>query len=102
MPRKVKLLMSWDIESEQETTTLEFMAHELAPAIQQLGMSPTEAWYTVYGQRPQILVGVVANDLATMRRVLSSDKWRELQEKLAGHARNYQQKMVWAEGRFQL
>jgi len=40
---KVKLLMSWNIRPDQEAKTFEFMAGELAPAIQQLGITPTEA-----------------------------------------------------------
>ena len=102
MPRKVKLLMSWDVLPEQEANTLEFMAHEMAPTIQQLGMTPTEAWYTVYGEGPQILVGAVADDLAAVRHMLATDEWRALMEKLTQFSRDFQQKLVWAEGRFQL
>jgi len=101
MTGKVKLLMSWDIRPDQETTTLEFMAHELAPAIQELGITPTEAWYTVYGDQPQILIGAVSDDLETMRRVLGGDKWQDLMEKLDQYIENYEQKVVIAKGRFQ-
>ena len=102
MSDKVKLLMSWDIQPDQEASTLEFMAHELAPAIQQMGITPTEAWYTVYGDQPQILVGAVADDLQIMRRVLQSAEWRELLEKLDGLVENYNHKLVTAKGRLQL
>ena len=102
MTDKVKLLMSWDILPDQEATTLEFMAHELAPAIQQMGITPTEAWYTVYGEQPQILVGAVADDLATMLQVLDSGPWQELMEKLSKYVQNYGQKLVKAKGRLQL
>jgi hypothetical protein len=101
MTQKVKLLMSWDIRPDQEASTLEFMAHELAPAIQELGITPTEAWYTVYGDQPQILVGAVSEDLETMRQVLEGPKWQELMGKLDRHIENYQQKIVVAKGRFQ-
>lgn len=102
MSEKVKLLMSWDFQPNQESATLEFMANELAPAVQQLGITPTEAWYTVYGDRPQILVGVVAEDLATMRRVLDSEDWQALVEKLSQYIQNYQQRLVLAKGSLQL
>lgn len=102
MTDKIKLLMSWDILPDQEANTLEFMAHELAPGIQQLGIVPTEAWYTVYGRRPQILVGAVADDLSTLRQILKSDKWQELMEKLSGFVQNYEQKIIPAKGRLQL
>jgi hypothetical protein len=94
--------MSWDIQPDQEASTLEFMAHELAPAIQQMGITPTEAWYTVYGDQPQILVGAVADNLQIMRRVLQSAEWQELLEKLDGLVENYNHKLVLAKGRLQL
>jgi hypothetical protein len=102
MSDKVKLLMSWDILPDQEANTLEFMAHELAPAIQQLGITPTEAWYTVYGNQPQIMVGAVANDLPSMLQVLDSEKWQELMDKLSQFVHNFTQKLVRAKGRLQI
>ena len=63
---------------------------------------PTEAWYTVYGNRPQIQVGAVATDMPTMREALDSERWGELMEKLAQYVHNFQQKLVPARGRLQL
>jgi len=102
MSEKIKLLMSWDIRPDQEANTFEFMANEFAPAIQQLGITPTEAWYTVYGDQPQVLVGVVANNLAIMREILDSPGWQELLDDLGRYTQNYEQKLVPAKGRFQL
>ena len=101
MSEKVKVLMSWDILPDQEANTLEFMAHDLAPAIQQLGITPTEAWYTVYGNQPQILVGAVAEDLSKMRKVLDSQKWQDLMDKLSQYVHNFEQRIVRAKGRLQ-
>lgn len=101
MSQKVKLIMSWDIQPNQEASTLEFMAHELAPAIQALGISPTDAWYTVYGDKPQVLVGAVSDDLPTMKKVLQGAEWQELLDKMTKYVSNYQQKVVWAKGRLQ-
>jgi hypothetical protein len=102
MEGKVKLLMSWDIPPDQEAKTLEFMANELAPAIRELGITPTEAWYTVYGDKPQILVGGVTDDLATMHEILGSQGWSDLLDRLGELVSNYEQKLVRARGRLQL
>ena len=98
----VKLLMKWDIKSGHEQSYFEFVMKEFAPGLMQLGLQPTEAWYTVYGKGPQFLTGVVANDLATMRRILDSDDWHELHERLLEHVADFSQKIVQATGRFQL
>jgi hypothetical protein len=98
----VKLLMSWDIRPGQESEYFEFVVREFAPGIMRLGIRPTEAWYTVYGNGPQILTGGVAEDLQTMQQILITNEWKELHEKLMSFVINFQQKIVAATGRFQL
>jgi hypothetical protein len=98
----VKLLMTWDIRPDKEAEYFEFVMRELAPGLMRLGMQPTEAWYTAYGEGPQILTGAVAEDLDVMRGALNSDEWRELKEKLLSLVDNYEQKVVPAATRFQL
>ncbi len=98
----VKLLMSWDIKSGREQPYFEFVVREFAPGLMRLGLQPTEAWYTVYGDGPQILTGAVAEDIETMRRILAGDDWRQLREKLLEYVSNFGQKVVTASGRFQL
>lgn len=98
----VKLLMSWDIKSGREQPYFEFVVREFAPGLMRLGLQPTEAWYTVYGEGPQILTGAVAEDVETMRRILAGDDWRDLREKLMDYVSNFGQKIVTASGRFQL
>ncbi len=98
----VKLLMSWDIKPGQEAAYFEFIVKEWAPGVMRLGLQPTEAWYTVFGDGPQILTGGVAEDLETMRQILESEEWQNLHEKLLTFVTNFQQKVVPATGRFQL
>jgi hypothetical protein len=98
----VKLLMSWDIKPGQEAAYFEFIVKEWAPGVMKLGFQPTEAWYTVFGEGPQILTGGMTEDLETMREILESEEWHDLQEKLFAFVTNFQQKVVPATGRFQL
>ena len=80
----------------------EFVVKEFAPGLLRLGLQPSEAWYTVYGEHPQILTGCVAEDLATIQKILSSNDWNELREKLNGYVTGYAQKIIRATGGFQL
>lgn len=98
----VKLLMKWDIRAGQEQPYFEFVMQEFAPGLMRLGLQPTEAWYTVYGEGPQILTGAVAADIETMRTILSSDDWRKLRDRLLPYVSNFSHKVVEASGRFQL
>jgi hypothetical protein len=98
----VKLLMSWDIKSGREEPYFEFVVRDFAPGLMRLGLQPTEAWYTVYGNGPQILTGAVTEDLESMHKILGGDDWHQLREKLLEFVANYVQKVVEASGRFQL
>jgi len=98
----VKLLMSWDIRPGRENEYFEFVVREYAPSLMRLGMQPTEAWYTIYGEGPQILTGVVTEDLPALQNILKGDEWAELLEKLMHYVTNFRQKIVKATGRFQL
>ncbi len=97
----VKLIMNWDIQSGKETEYFEFVMKEFAPGLMQLGLEPTDAWYTMYGNCPQVLTGSVTGDLDTMRQILSSEEWRKLHERLMDFVSGYQQKVVRATGGFQ-
>jgi len=98
----MKLLASWDIRPGREAEYFEFFVKEFSPKLSSLGLQPSEVWYTVYGDCPQILTGSVAEDLQTIQRAIDSDEWRELMDKLEEYVTDYRQKIVRATGSFQL
>ena len=98
----IKLLMSWDIKVGREQPYFEFVVREFAPGLMRLGIQPTEAWYTIYGNGPQILTGGVTEDMETMQHILHGQEWQRLQDRLTIYVTNYHQKVVEASGRFQL
>ena len=97
----VKVLMTWDIASEQDQEYFEFMIGEFVPGVQKLGLQPAEAWVTIYGAYPQIQVGLLADDAPRARDALSSSEWTVLQDRLFGYIKNYACKVVSARGGFQ-
>lgn len=97
----VKLLMSWDIAAERETEYFEFVIGEFIPGIQRMGLEPTEAWATIYGEYPQIQVAMLAPQLADAQRMLNSAEWSHLRDQLFGFVKNYSYKVVPAKTGFQ-
>ncbi len=98
----VKLLMMWDIRPDKEADYFEFVMDEFSPGLAKLGLQPSEAWYTIYGEGPQILTGAIAEDVDTVERALNSEEWSRLKAKLLSLVENYEQKVIAATGRFQL
>jgi hypothetical protein len=98
----LKLLMSWDIQPGREAEYFEFVMKEFAPGLMRLGLEPTEAWYTMYGDCPQVLTGSVAKDMSTMQDILTSEEWENLYNRLLGYVSGYRHKVIRASGGFQL
>ncbi len=98
----VKLIMTWDIIPEHEQEYFEFVIREFIPGVQRLGCELTDAWATVYGEQPQILVSAKMASLNRARQLISSREWSDLNLKLMEFVQNYQQKIVTAKNGFQL
>jgi hypothetical protein len=98
----IKLLMSWDIRPGQEQTYFEFAMQTFAPALMKMGWQPTEAWYTLYGDGPQILTAGITDSVDKMRDILDSSEWADLKGQLLEYVTNFEYKVVPASGRFQM
>jgi hypothetical protein len=98
----IKLMMSWNIRPGFEDEWFEFIIQEFGPGLHKLGIQPTDTWCTTYGDCPQILTGGVAKDLESLQYALGSDKWLGLKEKLLDYVTDYRQKVIPANGGFQL
>lgn len=98
----VKLVMSWDILPGKEQTYFEFAMKTFAPELMKMGWQPTEAWYTLYGEGPQITTAGTTDSVDKMRDILDSEEWGELQQSLLDYVTNFEYKVVPATGRFQI
>jgi len=97
----VKLIMTWDISSDQEQDYFEFVVREFIPGVQRMGFELSDAWATVYGSSPQIMVSAMLPDAKEARQVMKSSEWHDLQTNLQNYVKNYKQKIVPARGGFQ-
>ncbi len=99
---QVKIIMSWDIKQGHDQEYFEFVVREFAPGITRLGLQPTEAWFAIYGECPQIMMAGITPDFATMKSFLDTQEWKELHERLLQYVSNYSQKIVRFSPNFQL
>ena len=98
----VKLLMTWDILPGREQEYFEFVVRDFIPALQRLGMEPSDAWFTMYGEKPQILTGVRMSSINSLQKILDSTDWQHLTEQLLDYVENFEYKVVQARSGFQL
>ena len=98
----VKLLMSWDILPGREQEYFEFVVREWIPGIQRIGLEPTDAWFTMYGEQPQIIAAAVMPSHAALKRALATDDWHKLTEQLLDLVENFDTKIIPARKGFQM
>jgi hypothetical protein len=96
-----KLIMTWDIAPEHEQEYFEFVVREFIPGVQRLGFEVSDAWATVYGNQPQIMVGATLPSVGKIRQVLRSPDWKSLNNQLLDYVQNYSFKIVDSKTGFQ-
>jgi len=94
--------MTWDILPGREQEYFEFVVRDFIPGIQQLGMEPSDAWFTMYGKQPQIMVAAKMPDIASLQKILNTPEWDALIQRLLTYVENYNYKIVDARTGFQL
>lgn len=101
MSEQVKLLLSYDIRPGKENAYRRFVLEDLLPKAQEIGLTPSDAWHTAYGNYPTRLLGFVAEDLDVAQTALASDEWKGLIRRLEGYASGLSQRLVRFQGGFQ-
>jgi hypothetical protein len=96
-----KLIMSWDIAAKHEQEYMDFIISEFLPGLQTIGFTMGEAWITVYGDYPQILVYVLQPTRRELEQALQGEDWKRLYGRLMEYVENYSQKVVPGRGGFQ-
>ena len=98
----VKLLMTWDILPGREQEYFEFVVRDFFPGMQRLGLEPTDAWFTMYGDQPQIMAAVQSNTMAGLQSILESPDWDSLTKQLLDYVEDFKFKVVQARAGFQM
>jgi hypothetical protein len=101
MSQQVKLLLSYDVVEGHESAYRRYVVEEFLPGVQSLGLAPTDAWATAYGDYPSRLLGLVAENRAVADAARHTEKWREMVDKLQEYTQNLTLRLVRMSGGFQ-
>jgi hypothetical protein len=94
--------MTWDILPGREQEYFEFVVRDFIPGLQRMGMEPSDAWFTMYGEQPQIMSSVQMSSINSVQRVLESPDWEQLTQQLLDYVENFAYKVVQARNGFQM
>lgn len=98
----VKLLMTWDILPGREQEYFEFVVRDWIPGLQRLGMEPSDAWFTMYGEQPQIMTAAQMPTINSLQRILDSSEWQSLTQQLLDYVEHFAYKVVQSRSGFQM
>ncbi len=98
----VKLLMTWDIMPGREQEYFEFVVRDFIPGLQRLGLEPSDAWFTMYGEKPQIMTSAQMPSLGALTKVLESQEWADLSKLLMDYVEDFNFKIIPARAGFQM
>ena len=98
----VKLLMTWDILPGREQEYFEFVVRDFIPGMQRMGMEPSDAWFTMYGEQPQIMAALQIASINALQRILDSSDWQDMVQRLLDYVENFNYKVVQARAGFQM
>ncbi len=98
----VKLLMTWDILPGREQEYFEFVVRDFIPGMQRLGLEPSDAWFTMYGEKPQIMTSAQMPSLNALNKVLDSPEWADLTKLLSDYVQDFKYKIIPAKAGFQM
>jgi len=93
--------MTWDIQAGKEQDYFEFIGRHFIPTVTDLGLDLSDAWLTIFGQQPQILVSAVVPSQQEAYTIVLSQEWQVLHDTLLDFVDNYTLKIVPLKGAFQ-
>jgi hypothetical protein len=97
----LKVIQTWNIKPGHEQDYFAYVLREYLPGINKLGMEVTDAWATVYGDQPQVLLGAVVPSREVADRIINSEKWQQLTDVLLDYVDDFEIKFTAHKGGFQ-
>jgi len=94
--------MTWDILPNREQEYFEFVISDFIPEMKQLGIRPVDAWYTMFGEQPQIMIAAKIQSQAALNVAMASKEWQRLLDNLLQFVENLSFKVIPSRTGFQL
>lgn len=99
---KLKLIMTWNILPNHEQEYFDFLVRKFVPNMNRLGFDLSDAWATIYGDRPQVMVTALLPGEIEAEERMNSDEWNQLIDRLQEFVTDFEEKLVPARNEFQL
>ncbi len=90
-----RLIITFDELEGREGASQRYFSQHIAPFFNDLErLYVGEVWWTLWGDRPQFLGGIVVESLETLRELLSSERWQDTLSEFKEMVTNLEVKLV--------
>jgi len=89
-----QMILTWDIRPGREQEYSEFINNRFAPSLVEIGLPPTDVFYTAYGKASQIMVILEVPNQATLKRAIDSERWTQMKGDLLDLIDNYNERVI--------
>ncbi|MCS6836695.1 MAG: hypothetical protein NZ750_11855 [Anaerolineae bacterium] len=96
------LILRYDILPGMQEAYFRYVVGEFVPSMQEMKLYMQEAWQIAYGAYPERQVEFITDDLDNIRRLLTSERWGRLEERLKDFVQHYDRRIVRYQGRFKI
>ena len=77
MLQPIKLVISYNMQPGKEEACQRYIVQEVGAVLNKFGFRFTEAWYTAWGNGPQIMGCGLLESAEVARELLNSDAWHK-------------------------
>ena len=98
----IKMILQYNMKPGLEEECHYFVVTELGPMLDRSGFRFLDAWYTEWGEGPQILGSGLFDSANAARELLLSSEWREALDGLRTYADNISVRLIAPAATFQL
>ena len=89
-----KLILIYDVDNSVVQEYFQFMTRSCLPTMQNMGWEMLEAWTVSYGDVPNRQIEFVAAGYDSIGKLLDSDDWETVNDKLAEYVTDFEYKFV--------
>ncbi len=94
MKPRFQMILTWDIRPGREQEYSEFINNRLAPGLVEIGLPPSDVFYTAYGKAPQIMVILDVPNQETLKKAVGTKRFANLKQDLMELIDNYDERLI--------
>lgn len=94
MDQSIKLVISYNMKPGMEEACHRYIVQELGSMLNEYGFRFTDAWYTAWGNGPQMMGGGLLDSPDVARELLLSKAWRDVIAGLDAYVDDFSVKLI--------